>query len=263
MIKAMLPALVLWAGAACAEEVRFYGGDLVLSLPTGVTAGREFGQGDAVYALDLVTPTLETIWTEAGRADEVADMDRMEAAFGLSFPSLNCADFTETAMVLPTKCKNAMGMSILVIDRSAPDSGELLGNQMGLLAADVDALWSDSKFDEMLSVFCDNSTHAHRIEFSRDGNSVICTSDRPALAPHFLSFRLLIDADYAVVMYAQNVAAETDVIMTYGVDPFLELIEGATNIEQTLFGLSEAYVAEKKAEPTYLIDVLSQVKRVQ
>lgn len=263
MMRVLTSALVLWAGVAVAEDVAFFGGDLVLTLPEGATVGREFGQGDKVYAVELDTPTIETVWTQAGRADELPDMDRMEAAFGLTFPTLVCADIPETALALPTKCKNRAGISILVVPQSADDSGELLGNQMGLLAADVDALWAQGAYAEMLTVFCQNEMHAHRVEVSRDENSVSCISDRPALAPHFLSFRMMVDAEYAVVMYAQNIFAETDVIMTYGIDPFLALIEGASDIETVLLDQSEKYIAANGRDATYMLDVLAGIAPVQ
>lgn len=259
-MRTLTSALVLWAGVASAEEVSFFGGDLVLTLPDGVTIGRTFGSGPDTFAVELATPTIETQWARDGRSDEIPDMDRMEAAFGLSFPSLDCADYAENAPVLPTKCKNSIGMSILAIPQTAPDSGAQLGNQIGLLAADVDALWSAGDFDKMLTTFCDNPTHAHRVEESRDANSIMCISDRPALAPHFLSFRLILNDNYAVVMFAQNIYAETDVIMTYGVDPFLELIAGSTNIEETLFAASETYVTQNGRAQTYLLDVLGAVQ---
>ncbi|SEW14385.1 hypothetical protein SAMN04488515_1259 [Cognatiyoonia koreensis] len=261
--RAVFCASAVWAGVAAADEVSFHGGDLILSLPVGMTVGRSFGEGDARYAVDLMTPTIEESWLDAGRGSELADMDRMEAAFGLSFASLDCTDIASGAPVRPTKCKNSIGMSILAIDRSTPDSGALLGNQMGLLAEDVDALWAAGAWDTMLTTFCANETHPHRVEDSRDDQSVICISDRPALAPHFLSFRLMINTEHAVVMYAQNVQAETDVIMTYGVDDFLALIEGATDIETTLFAESEKYVAKNDRSDIYLLDTLSAVSIVE
>jgi len=254
MIKALIPAFALWAGAAGAEDVSFLNDRLTLSIPSDMRVARAFGADtqDGVYAVELGSISIEELWTQDGRDTELADMDRMEAAFGLTFPSAICADYAQNTPVVPTRCKQAIEMSVIVVPKDWPDAGARLGNQLGMLGADVETAWAEGDLDALLTSFCANDQHPHRKEVARTADHITCISDRPALAPHFLSFRLILTADYATIMYGQNIAAETDVIMTYGVDNFLTLLEGARDIEATLLGATESYIADHDVDQLYL-----------
>lgn len=265
MMRRLAPlALALWAGGAGAQEVAFLNDSVSFSMPAGLNIARTFGEDlqDGLFAIELAAPLIEDIWTGDGRADELPDMDRMEAAFGLTFPSAACADYAAGASVLPTRCKPGIGMSVIVIARTDPGAGARLGNQVGLLSDEVMALWNAGDHEAILTAFCKNDLHAHRTEVARSAGNVTCISDRPALAPHFLSFRLMLDADFATILFVQNIAAETDVIMTYGIDAFMALIESATDIEAALLAASQDYVQTHGFDATYGIDLFGAVGRL-
>ena len=262
MMRVLTSALVLTAGVAAAEDVALLNGSVTLTLPDDFTVARSFGDdtNDGIYAVELGAISIEKMWALENRDAQIPDMDRIESAFGLTFPYETCAEYPEHAPVLPTRCKQVVEMSVIVIPKVWTDAGARFGNQLGMLSKDVVAAWDAGDLDALLNAFCTNQQHPHRREIAREAEQVTCVSDRPALSPHFLSFRLVLNQDYAMVMYAQNIYAETDVILTYGVDDFLALIEEATDIEATLLEATERYTMDKGFDRLHLFHLFDDVR---